>query len=245
MWKWGRVSAITYIRPGLPFILFSSSTTIVMKMTTNDSGKISLQVFIVSFIFYLVFTYTQSQLTLKKVVNVIWSVLAVLSAAARIMIRFYFQRKLHPDDFILVFACSTFIASQALLYVFKLENIYWLGALARDPMNPQTLALMLGDSEAFYRRVAKVQWIDGSSLALTWTSIYAVKVCFLLFFYELIKRLPRLILTWKIIFGITIFFWAFCISGAFISCPHFGPSSSKSVNFASPPLIMLLLDYKT
>lgn len=214
-----------------------------MKMPANDSEKIPLKVFIVSF--YLVFTYIQNQLTLKKVVNVIWSVLAVFLAAARMMMRFYFQRKLHPDDFILVFACSTFIASQALLYVLRLENIYWLGALVREPMSPQTLVLMLGDFEAFYRRVAKVQRIDSSSLALTWTSIYAVKVCFLLFFYELIRRLPRLILTWKITFGITLFFWAFCISGAFISCPHFGPSSSKSVSFASPLLIMLLLDSRT
>lgn len=161
------------------------------------------------------------------------------------MTRVYFERKLHPDDFILVFACSTFIASQANLYVLNLENIYWLGALVQEPINPQTLVSILGDSEAFYRRVAKVQRIDSSSLALTWTSIYAVKVCFLLFFYGLIKRLPRLILTWKMIFGITIFFWAFCISGAFLCCPHFGPSSSKSVNFASPHLVLPLLDYRT
>lgn len=216
-----------------------------MKMATNDSGTIPLKVFIVSLFFiYLIFKYVQSQLTLK-VVNVIWSVLAVFFAAARMMIRFYFRRKLDLDDFMLVFACSTFIASQAILYVFKLENIYWLGALVQEPINPQTLVFILGDSEAFFSRVAKVQRIDSSSLALTWTSIYAVKVCFLLFFYELIKRLPRLILTWKVILGITIFFWAFCISGAFLSCPHFGPSSSKSVNFASPYLVLLLLDYRT
>lgn len=136
----------------------------------------------------------------------IWSVLAVVVAAAQTMIRFYFKKKLHPDDFILVFACFTFIALQFILYVFKIENIYWLRALFQEPMGPKTHALIMGDLDAFFHRVAEVSRIDSSCFALIWTSIFAVKVCFLLLFYELIKQLSRLILTWKIIFGITIFF---------------------------------------
>lgn len=153
---------------------------------------------------------------------------ALLMAAARIMIRFYSQRKLYLDDFVLVFACSTFIVSQALLYVITIESLYWLGALVYEPMGPQNLALILEHPEAFYRRVDKVRWLDTCSTVLTWISIFAVKICFLLFFHQLVTRLRRLMLAWKIIFGITLLFWAFCVSATFITCPRFGPSSSKS-----------------
>lgn len=165
---------------------------------------------------------------MKKVVNGMVLAFALLMAAARMVIRFHSQRKLHLDDIVLIFACSTFIASQVLLYVIKIEGLYWLGALVYEPMGPQNLSLILEHPEAFYRHVEKIQVMDTCSAALTWTSIYAVKICFLLFFHQLITRLRRLILAWKIIFVITIIFWAFCVSAMFITCPRFGPSSSKS-----------------
>lgn len=148
------------------------------------------------------------------------------------MIRLHSQRKLLHDDFVLMFACLTFIASQSLLYIVKIENIYWLGSLAVEPMNQQILALILENPEAFYHRVLRMQQMISSSLVLTFASIFAVKICFLLFFYEMIRRLRRLILAWKVIFGITILLWAFCTSSPFIGCPHFARSARKS---AIPP----------
>ena len=164
--------------------------------------------------------------------------LALLMAAARQVIRFHSQGKLHPDDFVLMFASSIFVASQVLLYILKIENIYWLGARAYEPMNPQNLAL-LQDSEALYRQVLKFQRMVFSSLALIWISIYAVKICFLLFFYPMIIRLRNLILAWRVIFGITILFCAFCICAVFIVYPHFGPTSGKSA--LSPPTLFCSL----
>ena len=171
--------------------------------------------------------YTGSKLTLRKVVTGVLLGLALLSAAARMVIRFRSQRKLHPDDFVLMFACLTLIASQALLYILKIENLYWLREIGSEPMNPHNLASILEDPEAFYRRVFKIQRMEDSSAALRWTSIFAVKICFLLFFYQLIIRIRRLILAWKVIFGITIFFWAYCICTIFISCPHFDRNIRK------------------
>lgn len=158
--------------------------------------------------------------------------LALLMAAARMVIRFRFQRKLLPDDFVLIFACSIFIASQLILYIIKIENLYWFGSIAFEPMDPQNLASKLKDPEAFNRRVLRIERAEFSSLALTFTSIFAVKICFLVFFHEMITRLRRLILAWKVIFGITVLFWALCTSAVFISCPHFASSVSKS---AVPP----------
>ena len=165
--------------------------------------------------------YTRSSLTLKKVVNGILFGLALLIAVARIVTRFHSLRELHPDDFVLMFACKTFIASQAVLYILKIEDLYLVGALAFEPMSPQNLASLLEDPEAFYRRVSKIERMEYSSLALSFASIFAVKICFLLFFHEMITRLRRLILAWKVIFGITISFWALC------TCAIFVPSISK------------------
>ena len=143
------------------------------------------------------------------------------------MTRFHYLKKLHPDDFVLMFACSTFIASQALLYSTQIKDTYWFVAFAFEPMKPQNLASLLEGPEAFYRRVSKIHRMVESSLALSFASIFAVKICFLLFFHEMITRLQRLILAWKVIFGITILFWALCTCAVLIGCPHFSPTTSK------------------
>lgn len=82
--------------------------------------------------------------------------LALLMATARMMIRFHFQRKLHLDDFVLLFICLSFIALQVLFYILKMDNIYWLVVVFFES-SPQTFALILEDPEAFYRRISIVQ----------------------------------------------------------------------------------------
>ena len=146
--------------------------------------------------------------------------------------RFHAQRNLLPEDFVLMFACLTCIASQILLYIIKIETVYWYETLAFGPMNPPILALMIEDPETLYPLVLRFQRMVFSCLTLTTTSIFAVKICFLLFFYEMVRRLPRLILAWKVIFGITVLLWALCTSALFINCPQFSPSAGKS---AMPP----------
>ncbi len=181
------------------------------------------------------------KLTLKKVINGILLGLAILLVAVRMIIRIHSYGKLHLDDFVLLFACLTFIASQTLLYILEIQNLYWLMEIIHNITNPQALALLIGDPGAIYLRFLKVQKTDAVSTALTWTSIFAVKICFLLFFYPLITSLFRKwVLAWRIIFGITILVGAFCISSGFIACPHFDPTASK---LALPP--HLLINYST
>lgn len=177
---------------------------------------------------------------MKKAVNSTLFGLALLMAAARIMIRYHFQKKLHSDDFVLMFACLTFIASQVLLYILKVDNVHRFGAVFFKP-GPQTTASIYEDPEALYRSLSKVQHMEYSIGILTWTSIFAVKICFLLFFHQMILRTRRLLVAWRVIFGITIIFWVLCSCGFFMSCPRFGQAACKS-SFASlpypiPPLI--------
>ena len=146
--------------------------------------------------------------------------LALLMAAARIVTRFHSFKKLHPNDFVLMFACSTLNASQAVLYILKIENLYWIEELTFEPMNPQNSSSILEDPQEFYHRILTIQQMKFSSLVLTFASIFVVKICFLLFFYEMITRLRRLILAWKIIFGITIRYMACGILMYFCASAH-------------------------
>ncbi len=179
----------------------------------------------------------------KKGVNATLFVLALLTATARTLIQFNSQRRLRPDDYILMFACATLIASQVLLYVLKIEVIYDNAQSIKDPATRNILfstsdvAADGSNAEVLRRSALNLQPILFSSLALSWTCIYAVKICFLLFFYQLLTRLRRWILAWKIIFAITIVFWAYCASAVFIGCPKFTKLACTS-SFLPPPLFL-------
>lgn len=159
------------------------------------------------------------------------------------VIRFHSRGKLLPDDFVLMFACSTFIASQSLLYILKIEDIYFVGGLAFESMSPQNLALILEDPQAFDRRVFKIQRIEFSSLTLTFTSIFAVKICFLLFFYEMITRLRRFILAWKVILEL-LYFSGLCAHVQFLSVVSALAQMLVSQRCFPNP-ILLFIDYST
>ncbi len=156
-------------------------------------------------------------------------------AVARFVLRLHVQRKLYPDDFVLMFACLTFIASQALLYTFKIDTLYW-----HERLNVQSFVSMLEDPELFILRIKKVLRIECSSLTLTISSIFAVKIGFQLLFYQMITRLRRLLLAWKVIFGITIIFGALCIFATLIGTLHFEAAISSSFTTLFCSLLILV-----
>lgn len=176
---------------------------------------------------------------MKKVVNSILFGLALLTAVARMTIRFHhFQKNLRSDDYALLFACSCLIASQVLLYILKIDNIYWFAAVMFESSRLQTephVSLIFEDDDpseeaiaTLYRRISIFQRMQISMGILTWTCIFAVKICFLLFFRQLVPpSLRKLIVAWRVILAITIIFWAFCCCAFFISCSHFGKAICK------------------
>ena len=155
--------------------------------------------------------------------------LALVTGTARTVTQFRSQRRLYLDDFILILACLTLIASQILLYVFTIDAMFRQESIFPYPTNlPKLLASVSNSPEVVYRQKLKFQKILFACLALTWTSIFAVKICFLLFFYPIIKRLQRFMLAWKVMFGIIICIWVFCTFQGAISCPNFSLRASKS-----------------
>lgn len=146
-------------------------------------------------------------------------------------------------------ACAALIASQALLYVHRIDMIYYDAGKNLDPLyrnitssSSSSSPDVVGDNvnnasaEEIHHHAANLQKILFSSLALSWTCIYAVKICFLLFFHQLIKRLRKWILAWKIIFAITIVFGAFCASAVFIGCPKFAKLACTSTIYSPTQL---------
>lgn len=156
----------------------------------------------------------QSQLTPRKGIEATMVGLGLVTATTRTAFRFNNQKKLQLDDFVLRFACLALVASQIFTHV-KKEAFFRIDANIHD-LNHLNL---INDPEAFARRILTARKGLFACFAFSWTSIFAVKICFLLFFYQMITRLQRLILYWKVTFGITLILWAFCISEAFIACP--------------------------
>lgn len=152
--------------------------------------------------------------------------LALLTAAARMVIRFHSQRKLHPDDLVLMFACLTFIASQVLLYT-QIDHIHLLGAITFDP-SPQTPPLILEDPGTFYRRIAKLQRMEYSAGILN-LDIY---FCGQDLLFALLSSDDYT--TSAIDCGLESNTWnhniilGFLLCAVFISCPYFGQAVCKS-----------------
>lgn len=154
--------------------------------------------------------------------------LAILTATIRTVYRVQTHGRLMLDDLMLIFACVTLTAANGILFS-VIPTLYWDEDLI---LNPNSLAIeTAGSATAFVAQAVRLQRMVFSFVTLTWTSIFAVKICFLLFFLQIIDRLKKLMFIWKIVFCITVLVWCFCAGGVFISCPHFSAAACKSMRF--------------
>ena len=156
--------------------------------------------------------------------------LSILAATIRTTYRIVTQGRLLPDEFLLFFACVTLTAATSLLYV--LIPLNYLDEKIKYSLEINVMEIAGLERELFDRAI-RIRQLSYSYLALTWLTIFSVKMCFLLFFHQLIHCLGKLMLIWKIVFAITIFVFCFCIFGNFIACPHLGRNDArKSSSFA-------------
>ena len=153
-----------------------------------------------------------------------------MAAFTRVTIRMRSQKRLFLDDYLLLFSCVCLTAATALLYygtaaIYFAENLslnpsHFATAVAAGPVDPTIMRKMLEQLVLFQR-------INWSYLALTWTSIFAVKFAFLAFFRHLVDRVPALTLYWKVVLVITSVIYGFCVCDAFISCSKLGIASRE------------------
>ena len=158
--------------------------------------------------------------------------IAVTAAGARALIHLRIRKPPRLDDYLLLFACITLTASTVLLY-YGTSSIYASEALALNPAKvsggaatgPTPTGLDPEQQVEMLRKVILFQRINWSILALSWATIFWVKLAYLSFFKHLVSRLPRLQLYWKVLVGFTILVFLFCILDAFLTCPKLGAAA--------------------
>lgn len=142
----------------------------------------------------------------------------------RLALRIFTRRRLYLDDYILFFGLACLTAATYLVYSFS-HLIFLSNAVRLDPLVAPTL------SETT-KLINSLKIID-SFLALIWTTTFAVKLSFLVFFKQLIERVSKKItIYYWVVVGVTILTWMFLVSEAFILCPYFGFKTRESLSLS-------------
>ncbi len=164
---------------------------------------------------------------------------AMLATIGRLAIRFRYQKRLFADDYVLLFGCFSLIATFTLTIV-MFEDTYFDMSLI---LGPGELVMQESASADFVNRILYYQQLSFSTEVLNWVTIFAVKTAFLLFFRQLLDRLKALLTYWTVTVGIVVVSGIFCICSIFISCPHFGVSSSEYLGILCSSQFRIVLIY--
>ena len=151
--------------------------------------------------------------------------IAIIAATARVYIRIFHIKHIHADDYLFFVAILTLIAGAGLFYVF-IEEFFLMRAISEGRTLP---------ASDFMQKVSDASTCNLVAKLLCWTTIFSVKMSFLLYFRALVDRLHRVELWWW--FNIVVFVpvAALSISGPLITCPPVG-----SLVFCKVPIIMLV-----
>ncbi|KAL8667317.1 MAG: hypothetical protein Q9202_000891 [Teloschistes flavicans] len=156
-----------------------------------------------------------------KGVTIACCVLAIIGALARTLIRFRNRQLRVLDDALLLSACICLIAATILL-VKGASYLYMIEILRANPK------LVAFDSlQQVSDAVAKIQQDTYPFGVLIWLSVFAVKFCYLSFFRQLIDRLARIVVYWRITLAVSFVACIFNATASFASCPEFGENNLK------------------
>ena len=143
--------------------------------------------------------------------------LAIVTAAIRTIVQVRQHHQLRADDFALLLACVALIASSTLLFV-MIPSIYWSEAIILDPFSMETLQKF--NTPGFGDKITQIQKMQDAYLTMIWICIFSVKLAFILFFRQMVDRLRRMVIYWRVILGYTMVSLAVCVSTSFIICPN-------------------------
>ncbi|KAL8919403.1 MAG: hypothetical protein Q9172_004995 [Xanthocarpia lactea] len=139
--------------------------------------------------------------------------ISILATAARTIIRLKTRRRLYTDDGFLFFGIACLCMATGLL-----QPTFHINYLQRASVfYPNEYKRPLGDLPKFLKTLK----LNAAFIVLTWTTIYSVKLSLLIFFLQLVERLPRLTLYVKSVMVITVLAWAYLVVQPFIACPYF------------------------
>lgn len=138
----------------------------------------------------------------------------MLGALTRLVIQLKTHRRLQVDDYFLIVACTSLTASTILSYV-KVRDLYWSQTLNYD--SEVSLLYMKKQTETA-GHINTYQLLYNSYVSLLWTTIFAVKFAYLIFFRRLVDRLRPLIIYWRFIVGLSAVSFPVCVVTVYVSC---------------------------
>lgn len=141
--------------------------------------------------------------------------MAIIAATARSVLQLRTRRRLFADDIFLLLACACLTAATVIFNVTSTN--FFLGFDGWLLMPPDILKKKM----LWFRKMIYIYTF------LSWAVIYIVKFSFLCFFKLLIERLRGMLIYWKIVVGVTVVSFGFCVSEQVISCPSFNDSNCK------------------
>ena len=83
-------------------------------------------------------------------------------------------------------------------------------------------AIHSSDAPYLVDKVIYFQRTDWTYFSLAWTSIFFVKFSFLTFFSGLCDRLRKMELYRKLIYGLCVLIFIYCVLSGFVACPYLG-----------------------
>ena len=146
--------------------------------------------------------------------------IALIAVILKIGTRLHFRGRLFHDDSFLIIALAFLCGAKALISMVA-RPLYALGSLAQDPD-----IILPSDVTAMLHRGQYVLKMYLSFLALTWSTLYAIKFSFLSLF-RLLVRSKRLKRYYWVVVGLCIVSWVFCSCEAFILCHFYAPPSGE------------------
>ena len=148
---------------------------------------------------------------------------AIITASVRLILQIRFHRRLHVDDYFLIFACITLTAGTILGYA-NVGALYWTQELN---YNPSQFFVFLAQHVDIAAHIDRYERLYYSWPVLLWATIFVVKFAYLAFFRRLIERIRPLFIYWKIIVGITVVSFPICIISVYVACVKHGLEAGK------------------
>jgi len=144
--------------------------------------------------------------------------LVVLAVIAKFAIQYHHRKKPGLDDFFLVVAFSTLLASIGIIQAQCFDAMYIIYAVTHGMMLPPPDIIQIG----YHSHI----WITAGLMA-GWTTICAVKFSFLFFFKRLIDRIRPLYIYWWVVFVFNLGVFGYGITIYYIGCPWFNQLRSS------------------
>lgn len=140
-----------------------------------------------------------------------------MSVIARLIYRFHARRSLYLDDYVVLFGALCLCA--AIGIIFHIPELVFLGdVLQSDP------SLIVKATPDQIKLLGTPFALQHAFFGLTFTTVFAVKFSFLIFFKKLITRVTKIHTYYWFVGGFTLVSWLFLVLEPLVLCAE--PSKS-------------------